>query len=60
MKCAICGEEIIKGEHDTFVGGSLTITFGYGSKHDTEIWVGEVHDSCVRILEKFVVKKSYP
>lgn len=59
MKCIVCGEEIDKNENEFFAGGYVTIHFSFGSKNDTEEWKGEVHDSCVRIIQKFMTKSDY-
>ena len=33
-KCLICRKEIEVDEHNTFAGGDVVISFGYGGRHD--------------------------
>jgi len=55
MKCIVCKNEVktfgtgIKDCDETeFLenGGFVTFDFGYGSRHDLEIWSGVICDNC--------------
>lgn len=58
LKCIACGEEVVPDENENIKGGCVTITFHYGSKYDTEIWKGYVHDGCARIVSKFMNREE--
>lgn len=55
MVCIICK---LKVDFDPFspladderAGGTLTLTFGYGSRHDTQVATGAVCDGCFEKL----------
>lgn len=53
-KCVVCGEPIFEGEIEGLVedSGIIQISFGYGSRRDTDYGKGYIHDICSAKLEK--------
>lgn len=58
-KCIFCGEPVegfveedTEEVHHIFDGGTIEMSFGYGSTRDTEHVQGFIHDLCSAKLEK--------
>jgi hypothetical protein len=53
-KCVFCGEPIYFDNKFKLLirAGEITMSFGYGSRKDTERGIGHIHDDCSDILEK--------
>lgn len=52
-KCIICGEPVMAHDESTLDdAGTISMSFGYGSRRDTESATGLIHDYCSFVLDQ--------
>jgi hypothetical protein len=61
--CCVCGNEVEKLEPlesgclDS--SGHIEVSFGYGSKNDTETYTGYIHDDCFESFKNKMMVSSF-
>lgn len=58
IRCSMCESPIDRDLALSDGFGDLSITFGYGSQHDSEIYSGILCDNCFEKLAKKIVLKK--